>query len=176
MTGFCLQYRYSGNIDLINLPKTAFLCSRHVPASIVLKCYDWAIQQRNAGNCVISGFHSQIEKDVLHYLLKGHQPIIIALSRRLKKRLEPELSKALEKNRIFIITPFEEKVRRVIQENANKRNELMAEIADEIFVAYAQPQGNVERLVLKWLKKGKKVGTFDVTENRALIDAGIEII
>ena len=56
-----------GNKALLELNKTAFLCSRKVPASIVLKCYDWAIQQREDGNCIISGFHSQIEKDVLHY-------------------------------------------------------------------------------------------------------------
>lgn len=30
-----------GNTDLLKLSKTAFLCSRHVPASVVLKCYDW---------------------------------------------------------------------------------------------------------------------------------------
>jgi hypothetical protein len=50
-----------GDTDILKLPKTAFLCSRKVPASVVLKCYDWAIEQRAAGNCVISGFHSQIE-------------------------------------------------------------------------------------------------------------------
>ena len=55
-----------GNIDLLKLPKTAFLCSRKVPATVVLKCYDWAIEQREEGNCIISGFHSVIEKDVLH--------------------------------------------------------------------------------------------------------------
>jgi len=42
-----------------------------VPALVVLKCYDWAIEQREAGISVISGFHSLIEKDVFHYLLKG---------------------------------------------------------------------------------------------------------
>ena len=60
-----------GNRDLFKITKTAFLCSRKVPASIVLKCYDWAIAQREAGNCGISGFHIQLEKDVFHYLLKG---------------------------------------------------------------------------------------------------------
>lgn len=55
-----------GNVGLLKIKKTAFLCSRKIPASLVLKCYDWAIAQREAGNCVISGFHSQVEKDVLH--------------------------------------------------------------------------------------------------------------
>ena len=48
----------------------------------------------------------------------------------------------------------------------------MAELADEIFVAYAQPDGNIERLIQKWRQKGKSVCTFDVEENRALIEAG----
>ena len=60
-----------GNTGLLNLHKTAFLCSRRIPPSAVLKCYDWAIVQRDAGRCVISGFHSRLEKDALHYLLKA---------------------------------------------------------------------------------------------------------
>jgi len=60
-----------GNSELLKLHKIAFLCSRKVLASVVLICYDWAIEQREKGNCIISGFHSELEKDVLHYLLKG---------------------------------------------------------------------------------------------------------
>ena len=107
-----------GNIELLKLHKTAFLCSRKVPASIVLKCYDWAIAQREAGICVISGFHSQLEKDVLHYLLKGKQQIIIALARGLKQKLEPELQKPLNEGRLLIVTPFSKEVKRVIEETA----------------------------------------------------------
>lgn len=106
-----------GNIDLLKLPKTAFLCSRKVPASLVLKCYDWAIEQREKGNCVISGFHSQIEKDVLHYLLKGKQPIILAMARGLKEKWEPELQKSLEEGRLLIITPFEKSIKECFKIN-----------------------------------------------------------
>src|SRR3990167_4344702 len=102
-----------GSQELLKLHKTAFLCSRKCPADIVLKSYDWAIEQREKGVCVISGFHSKIEKDVLHYLLKGSQPIILALARGLKKRLEPELKEALDNKRLLLITPFSEKVKRV---------------------------------------------------------------
>src|SRR5688572_10591413 len=102
-----------GNIEILKKSKTAFLCSRKVPSSVVLKCYDWAVEQREKGNCVISGFHSQLEKDVLHYLLKGKQPIIIALARGLKEKIEPDLQKPLEEGRLLIVTPFIEKVKRV---------------------------------------------------------------
>jgi hypothetical protein len=114
-----------GNTDLLKLPKTAFLCSRHVPASVVLKCYDWAIEQRENGNCVISGFHSQIEKDVLHYRLKGKQPIILALTRGIIEKVEPEFEKPLEQGRRLIITPFDKSIKRVSSQNAQTSNQLM---------------------------------------------------
>lgn len=143
---------YLGNKDLLKLPKTAFLCSRKVPASVVLKCYDWAIDQREKGNCVISGFHSQIEKDVLHYLLKGKQPIILALARGLKERLEPAFESALEEKRLLIITPFDKKIKRVSEQTAEIRNRLMVELADKITLGYVSPGGMLEKL-LKGIEK-----------------------
>lgn len=139
-----------GNKEILNLPKTAFLCSRQVPASVVLKCYDWAIAEREAGNCVISGFHSPLEKDVLHYLLKGTQPIIIALARGLKIRVEAELKKPLDQGRLLIITPFEDSVKRVTIATAAIRNRMMIEIADKVVVGYASPGGQLEQLLANY--------------------------
>jgi len=142
-----------GNTDLLKLPKTAFLCSRKIPASAVLKCYDWAIEQREKGNCVISGFHSQLEKDVLHYLLKGNQPIIIALARGLKQRIEPELIKPLDQGRILIISPFDKSVTRVTEKTAEIRNKMMIELADNITIGYANKGGMLESLLKTTQKK-----------------------
>lgn len=139
----------NGNCEIIRREKTSFLCSRKVSASVVLKCYDWAITQREAGNCVISGFHSQIERDVLHYLLKGNQPIIIALARGLKKQLEPEFTEPLEKGRLLIITPFDEKINRVSRENALIRNKLMIDLADKLTVGFAETGGVTQKLIEK---------------------------
>lgn len=139
---------YLGNSDLLNLHKTAFLCSRQVPASVVLKCYDWAIEQREKGNCVISGFHSQIEKDVLHYLLKGNQPIILALARGLKEKLEPEFKKTIDQGRLLIITPFDRNVKRVTEQTAYVRNQLMIDVADNITIGYASAGGQLEKLIM----------------------------
>lgn len=136
-----------GNIDLLKLSKTAFLCSRQVPASVVLKCYDWAIEQREQGNCVISGFHSQIEKDVLHYLLKGKQPIIVALARGLKQILEPYLVKPMQDGRLLIVSPFNNTVKRVTEHTATARNKLMMNLADQITIGYASPGGQLEEIL-----------------------------
>jgi len=136
-----------GNIELLKLQKKAFLCSRSIPASAVLKCYDWAIEQREAGNCILSGFHSQLEKDVFHYLLKGNQPIIIALARGLKEKIEPELIKPLEQGRILIISPFDKTVKRVTEQTSEIRNKIMIELADNITVGYASEGGKLESLL-----------------------------
>jgi len=138
---------YFGNKDLLKQTKTAFLCSRSIPASAVLKCYDWAIAQREEGNCIISGFHSQLEKDVLHYLLKGKQPIIIALARGLKEKVEPKLIKPLEQGRILIISPFDKTVKRVTEQTAEIRNKMMIELADSITIGYTSEGGKLEDLL-----------------------------
>lgn len=149
-----------GNKELLKLHKIAFFCSRKCPANIILKAYDWAIEQREKGNCIISSFHSKIEKDVLHYLLKGTQPVILVLARGLKKReSNKEIVKAVKENRLLIITPFAENIKRVTQKTANIRNEFMAELSDEIFIAYASKGGNIDALKRKY-NHSKKISTL----------------
>lgn len=142
-----------GNKEILTLHKTAFLCSRKIPASIVLKSYDWAIKRRDMGNCIISGFHSQIEKDVLHYLLKGKQPIIIALARGLKEKIEKEFVKPLEQGRLLFITPFDSSVKRVTENTATARNRMMLELADSITIGHSSAGGNLEKLLSEFGNK-----------------------
>ena len=136
-----------GNEDILKLHKTAFLCSRKYPSSIVPKAYDWAIAQREAGNCVISGFHSQIEKDVFHYLLKGKQPIILALARGVPKRIDPALRPSVENGRLLLVTPFAQNVTRVTSATAYKRNQVMIEMAEHVVVGHAFPGGSLAALI-----------------------------
>ena len=139
---------YQGNIEILQLNKTAFLCSRKIPASIVLKCYDWAIEQREAGNCIISGFHSQIERDVFHYLIKGRQPIIIAMARGIPDKLPEILKKSVDDGRILLISPFNKDIKKVTVENATIRNKLMIDITDKVTVGYADPKGKLSQILL----------------------------
>lgn len=139
---------FTGNNNLLLETKTAFLCSQQLPASVKLKCYDWAIDQREKGNCVISGFHNQIEKDVMYHLLKGKQPIILVLARGLKARLEPEFQKPLKQGRMLIITPFNNSVKRVTSQNMQTRNILMTTLADRITIGYAKPDEHLEELLI----------------------------
>ncbi|MCC6936690.1 MAG: hypothetical protein IT226_00575, partial [Flavobacteriales bacterium] len=117
-----LPFEHSGDPSIWELPKTAFLCSRKVPAAQVLKCYDWAIAMRDAGTCVMLGAHSPLEKDVLHYLLKGTQPVVLVLARGLLKRMDPVLQAEVDKGRLLVVAPFAKEVRRVTKETADARN------------------------------------------------------
>ena len=144
-----------GNIELLKLPKTTFLCSRNIPASAVLKCYDWAIEQRDKGNCVISGFHSKIEKDVFHYLLAGTQPVIMVLARGMKEKIKPELKAAVDAGRLLLITPFKNSVKRITAETAEQRNRFMIEISDDIVIGYTSKGGMLDSMIAN--VKNKKI-------------------
>jgi len=138
---------YAGNIDILALHKTAFLCSRSIPGDAILRCLDWAVRMRDEGRCVISGFHSPIERDVLNYLLRGEQPLIIVLARGMKRRIEPELKKPLGDGRLLILSPFDKEVTRVTIETAMERNKVIIDIADSIVVGHLHPDGNISGLL-----------------------------
>jgi predicted Rossmann fold nucleotide-binding protein DprA/Smf involved in DNA uptake len=144
---FASETETIGNAALLSLEKTAFLCSRNIPASAVLKCYDWAMVERDAGHCIISGFHSQIEKDVLEYLLKGKQPIIVCPARGLGKTMKSKWKSFLDEGRLLIITTFSRQTKRVTAETALARNRLMMDLADKIVVGYVKPDGSLASLL-----------------------------
>ena len=93
---------YIGNQELLKLQKTAFLASSNIATETVLQVYDWATEMRSRGDCIISGFNSKLEQDVLHFLLKGDQPIILVLARRMYKVIPKELHEALIQKRLLI--------------------------------------------------------------------------
>jgi hypothetical protein len=136
-----------GNMSLLDLPKTAFLCSRNIPASVVLRCYDWAISQREQGNCIMSGFHSPLEQDVLRYLLKGTQPIIVVLARGMKTQIESEWLVPIETGRLLVITPFDGAVSRVTRQTAHLRNQVMVSLADQIMLGHISAGGQLASLL-----------------------------
>ena len=138
-----------GNIKILGLHKTAFLCSQKCPADIILKSYDWAKEQRVQGNCIVSGNHSQIEKDVFEILLKGKQPLVLVLARGMKTRWEPEIEEAINAERLLIICPYKKEVKRVTRETAKAKNETIIEISNRIVVGYKSQNGQLKELLNK---------------------------
>jgi len=136
-----------GNLDLLALPKTALFCSARCPGKVILTTYDQAAKWRDAGRCVISGFHSPVEKECLQILLRGSQPIIICPARTLPQRVPPDWKKPLAARRLLILSAFSGTAKRVTADLASRRNELVAALADEAFIAHATPGGRMEKIV-----------------------------
>jgi predicted Rossmann fold nucleotide-binding protein DprA/Smf involved in DNA uptake len=138
---------YLGNKDILKHNKTGFLSSRKCPAEVVLKSYEWAKCQRSELNCIVSGNHSQIEKDVFEILLKGDQPLVLVLPRGLKKRWDKIWLNEIEKGRLLIVSPFMKDITRVTRETATRKNETIIGLSDQITVGYKSINGQLDTLL-----------------------------
>ena len=54
-----------GNLSLLPERKTALFCSARCPGDAILHACDTARQWRDEHRCIISGFHSVVEKECL---------------------------------------------------------------------------------------------------------------
>jgi predicted Rossmann fold nucleotide-binding protein DprA/Smf involved in DNA uptake len=139
-----------GNLDLLALPKTALFCSARCPGNAILAAYDQSAIWRDSGRCIISGFHSSVERECLRILLRGKQPIIICPARALPKRIPPEWRQPLADGRLLILSAFPDTETRVTVALAHRRNEIVAALADEAYFAHITPGGNTD-LLAKWV-------------------------
>jgi predicted Rossmann fold nucleotide-binding protein DprA/Smf involved in DNA uptake len=112
------------------LPKTAFLASSTIAPDVVLRCYDWATAKHEG--CVVSGFSSKLEQDVLHFLLKAKTPVIMVLARRMYREIPEELKVPLEQGRLLIISTTT--AVRQSRTTALARNRYVCELADQIMM------------------------------------------
>ncbi len=136
-----------GNAALFDDAMTGLLCSRKCPADTILEAHErfkqWAA---DPGMTVVSGFHSPVEQECLRLLLKGQAKIIVCPAREIEHfRIPAAWRPALEAERMLIISMFKE--RRPSTQTINRRNEIVAELADELFIPYAQPGGHLSFLV-----------------------------
>ena len=136
-----------GPVALLAARRTALFCSARTPGDAILRAHDVARRMRDEGVTVISGFHSPIKKDCLRILLRGTQPIIVCPARAIEgMRIPPECRAAFEGDRLLFLSPFTEQPRRVTQVSALRRNEVVAALADEVFIAHITPGGRTERM------------------------------
>jgi predicted Rossmann fold nucleotide-binding protein DprA/Smf involved in DNA uptake len=135
-----------GPITLLANCKIALFCSARTPGDAILRTHDTARRLRDESVTVISGFHSPIEKACLKILLRGKQPIILCPARAIEcMRIPTECRTAFEAGRLLFLSPFVRQPRRVTKESALLRNELVAALADEVFIAHLTPGGQTER-------------------------------
>jgi predicted Rossmann fold nucleotide-binding protein DprA/Smf involved in DNA uptake len=122
---------------------------------------------------IMGGFHTPLEKTVLTTLLCGQGPLIICPARSLEKmRVPADWQPHLASGRLLLLSPFAPEQNRATQATADQRNQLVAALAPEVFIAYAAPGGKTATLALELLAAGRQVATFASPHNQHLIDAG----
>lgn len=162
-----------GNVAIIQQKKLALFCSVRCPGKLILETYDLAHTLRDAGITVIGGFHSPMEQECLRVLLRGRQPIIVCPARGIEKiRLPADWQVALAAGRLLILSPFGATLRRATAELARERNEFVAALADEVFIAYAAPESKTEAFARAVVGRGKRLYTLDNPANANLLALG----
>jgi predicted Rossmann fold nucleotide-binding protein DprA/Smf involved in DNA uptake len=162
-----------GNLDILRQKNLALFCSVKCPGNLILKTYDLARQLRDSGIAVISGFHSPMEKECLSLLLRGKQPVIWCPAKRLTvNRLPKQYTEPISEGRLLMLSPFGERIKRARVDVARFRNEFVAALADQVFVAYAAPGGKTESFCKKVFGWGNPLLTFNSPTNLTLLASG----
>ena len=168
-----------GNLDLLHetqhRPLVALFCSVQCSEPVIQQTYALAHALRDASVTVISGFHSPLEKECLSILLQGTQPVIVCPARGIERlRLPASWRMAMEKKRLLLLSPFGEAQHRPTSARALVRNQLIAALADVVFITHATPGGKSESFCHELATEGKPLLALDTVENTNLFNLGAE--
>jgi len=162
-----------GDMGLLNTKLIGFFCSVKCPGKLIIQVHDLAHELRQAGTTVISGFHSPVEQECLRILLRGTQSVIICPARSIEKmRIRAEYRKPLDQGRLLFLSPFLDKPHRTTAQSALRRNYFVAALANQIFVAHAEPGGKTEQFCRDILNWKKPVFTLPNEANEHLVAMG----
>lgn len=139
--------QYLGNKALLNKKLTAFFASRTVQTARVMACYDWATSLSAETDCVVSGFQSAIERDVLHFLLKKKIPIVVVLARAIYKHIPEELRDAYGNDNLLFISVSN--APRTSQVAAKARNQYAADISSTIVFGMLTEESSLYEIYLR---------------------------
>lgn len=151
--------QYKGNIDLLARRLTGFLASRTVQTDKVLACYDWATSLDPATDCVVGGFQSSMERDVLHFLLRSKIPVVIVLARRFYKDITPELTQPFNDGRVLFVSLTN--LFRTTRPNAILRNRYVADVSSTIVFGMLSRESSLFQIYEDVKKTNKSVTVID---------------
>lgn len=132
-----------GNAALLEQPLLGLISSRECPGHILFETLERVPEWVKAGKVVISGFHSPLEQQVLHSLLRRQGRAVKVLARGMTEyRPDSQEREPLAAGRLLVLTAFPPEVRRTTRETALARNRLVLALANETitpFVAKGSP-------------------------------------
>ena len=153
-----MEPQYAGNQALLDRKLTAFLSSRTIATDKVMACYDWATSLNAETDCVVSGFQSPIEQDVLHFLLKNRIPVIVVLARAMYKQIPEELEEAYNDGRVLFISISNNT--RVNKATASIRNRYVVDLAQEVLFGMLAEKSSLNEIYQYAKDNNKKILTI----------------
>ena len=166
-----------GEAGFLKLPALALFCSVKCPGSIIIKTYEAMQMLKLQDRVIAGGFHSPMERTCLDILLRGRAKLIVCPARGLQRlRIRPEWRAPLSENRLLIISPFDDPIRRSTKQLARIRNKFVAALSDSLLIPFAARKSRTEQFALEMLASGKMVYTFADPESQPLIDLGVTLL
>ena len=166
-----------GNLSLLDEPLTALFCSNRCPGDLILKTYDFARAMRDADVPVIGGFQTPMERECLRLLLQGSQPLVVCPARGIDNmRIPRDWRSAFDEGRLLVLSPFPATARRPTAELAAQRNDLVADLAQRVFIAHAAPGSKTEVFSRKLTASGKPLLTLASPANENLAGLGAVVM
>ena len=171
------QSAHLGNLSLLDEPLTALFCSNRCPGDLILKTYDLARAMRDAGVPAIGGFQTPMERECLRLLLRGTQPVVVCPARGIDNmRIPRDWRPALDDGHLLVLSPFPATARRPTAELATQRNNLVAGLAQRVFIAHAASGSKTEAFARKLAATGKPLLTLDSSANANLVEIGARLV
>ena len=162
-----------GDRQILQGVQIALICSVSCPGSVVIRTFDTIRKVRDAGLVVAGGFHSPMERECLHFLLRGVKPVVLCPACGMDSfELGSEERRAVDAGRLSVLSIFDERFTKATPELASQRNDFVAALSGAVFVPHAVPGGKAEAAARRALARGQVVVTFDDAENRHLTDYG----
>ena len=123
-----------------------------------MACYDWATSLNAETDCVVSGFQSSIEQDVLHFLQKKRIPVIVVLARAMYKLIPEELEEAYNDGRVLFISISNNT--RVNKATAFIRNRYVVDLAQEVLFGMLAEKSSLNEIYQYAKDNNKKILTI----------------
>ena len=148
--------------------------SLQCPGSIILKTFDLMSAWREEGRTLAGGFRSPLAWECLTILLRGRQPILWMPARHINgMRLRPQLQPAFAAGRLLVLSPFGPKEKRITAALARYRNQHLATLSTDIYIAHAAPGSQILALCRELADANNKpLLTVNDPTNQPLINLG----
>ncbi|MCD8388317.1 MAG: hypothetical protein LUD17_15770 [Bacteroidales bacterium] len=147
-----MQPKFLGSEELLKRKEMiGFFCSRHTLPASVMPTLDWAYEVRKREDTVvISGFQSDMEREVLDILLGGKCGIVIVLNRSIYKVVPEAYASAFADGRLLFISLLGDGITRPSRQNAERRNRYIAECATSLVFSSVTPESSLYPLMAEY--------------------------